>query len=125
MHWYTDVLRKYTLFEGRAAREEYWAFTLISVMLAFTLAGVETAIGIRPVLTAAYSLAVLLPSMAVAVRRLHDTGRTGWWLLLALIPVAGAIVLIIYLAGDSDPKTNAYGVPAAAGPMGTGRAATG
>ncbi|EYT81711.1 DUF805 domain-containing protein [Streptomyces sp. NPDC003703] len=125
MHWYTDVFAKYAVFEGRARRQEYWMFMLINFVIACALTSVETGVGIRPALTGVYSLAVLLPAMAAAVRRLHDTGRTGWWLLIALIPVAGAIVLVIYLADESQPKANAYGPPLADGLTGAEQGATG
>lgn len=120
MHWYTDVFRKYAVFEGRARRQEYWMFMLINLVIACALTAVETGVGIRPALSGVYSLVVLLPAMAASVRRLHDTGRSGWWLLIALIPVAGAIVLFIYLADESQPDRNAYGAPAAVGLAGAG-----
>ncbi|MFD9902934.1 DUF805 domain-containing protein [Streptomyces sp. NPDC059063] len=108
MHWYFDVLKKYAVFNGRARRKEYWMFTLISSIITVVLALVDIALGTGLVIQAIYSLAVLLPSIAVGVRRLHDTNRQGWWLLLFLIPVIGAIILIVMLATDSKPH-NAYG----------------
>ncbi|MFD0419750.1 DUF805 domain-containing protein [Streptomyces sp. NPDC127108] len=108
MHWYVDVLKKYAVFNGRARRAEYWMFTLISLIVSLVLFGVDMMLSISPVLEALYSVAVLLPGIAVGVRRLHDTGRSGWWLLLFLIPLVGLIILIVMLAKDSEPP-NQYG----------------
>ena len=88
-------------FEGRAQRVEYWYFTLINLIAGLILSYVS------PTLQAIYALAVFLP--ALAVRRLHDTERSGWWLLLIFLPLIGAIVLIIFLVQDSTPGDNAYG----------------
>lgn len=109
MNAYTDVLRKYTVFSGRAGRSEYWMFYLINLVIGFVIGFVETLFGSPGILGALYGLAVLLPSLAVATRRLHDTGRSGLWLLLALVPVIGIIALIIFFIQDSQPGTNAYG----------------
>ncbi len=109
MHWYVDVLKKYAMFSGRADRQEFWMFTLISFLISIVLAVVDAALGTSPLLGALYSLAVLLPSLAVGVRRLHDTDRTGWWLLIGLIPIVGEIVLLVFLASAGKPQDNAYG----------------
>jgi uncharacterized membrane protein YhaH (DUF805 family) len=111
MHWYLEVLKKYTLFTGRARRSEYWYFVLVSVGIAVVLGVVDSVlrslIGIGP-LGMIYGLAVLVPSIAVAIRRLHDTDRSGWWVLLGLVPLVG-LVLIYFLAQDSMASTNRYG----------------
>jgi len=115
MAWnnYTGVLRKYTVFEGRAPRGEYWWFFLFNllIMIGLTILD-ETIFGsgeTMGVLTSLYTLAVLLPSLAVGVRRLHDTGHSGWWLLLSLVPLLGGIVLLIFMVLDGTPGANAYG----------------
>ena len=108
MEWYLKVLKNYVGFQGRARRKEYWMFTLFSIIVSVILSIVENIIGLTSVLTTLYSLAVLLPSLAVAVRRLHDTGRSGWWLLIALIPFIGAIVLLVFVCEDSK-ENNRYG----------------
>ncbi|WP_233356542.1 DUF805 domain-containing protein [Pseudomonas mangrovi] len=108
IHWYVDVLKKYAVFDGRARRAEYWWFTLFSVIASIVLSIIDGILGMPSVLSGIYALAVLLPSIGVAIRRLHDTGRSGWWLLLALVPIAG-IVLIVFLALDSQPGENQYG----------------
>ena len=108
MSWYVMVLKKYVVFEGRARRKEYWYFALISFIISLILSLIDWAIGIN-VLATIYGLAVLLPSIAVGVRRLHDTGRTGWWLFIGLIPLVGAIILLVFFFTDSQPGENKYG----------------
>jgi uncharacterized membrane protein YhaH (DUF805 family) len=111
MHWYLHVLRNYANFTGRARRSEYWYFVLVS--LAFVLALnlldmlVRVLTGYGPFVLL-YSLVMLVPSYAVAVRRLHDTDRSGWWILLAFVPLVG-LVLLYFLALDSNAGTNKYG----------------
>lgn len=111
MHWYLEVLRKYTLFTGRSRRSEYWYFMLFNVLVAVVLWFVDSVLrnivgfGMFGML---YSLAVLLPGIAVSIRRLHDTDRSGWWLLLAFVPIVG-LVLIWFMAQDGEAGTNRYG----------------
>jgi len=109
MEWYLQVLKKYAVFSGRAHRTEYWMFVLINLIISFVLYLVEAFAGGPGVLGGLYSLAVLIPSLAVAARRLHDTNRSGWWLLIGLIPVIGAIVLLVFMVQDSQPGENQYG----------------
>ena len=113
MNWYLEVLKKYAVFSGRARRKEYWMFVLFSCIIAFVLGvvgGIFTAdIGILFALVLPYWLAVLLPSLAVGVRRLHDTGRSGWWSLIASVPIIGPIVLLVFMAQDSHASENQYG----------------
>ncbi|WP_409304746.1 DUF805 domain-containing protein [Peribacillus sp. SCS-155] len=109
MSWYFKVLQNYAGFQGRARRKEYWMFVLINVIISFVLSILQTILDIESWLTSLYSLAILLPSIAVTARRLHDTGRTGWWQLIALIPLIGAIILIVFLVHDSDAHDNKYG----------------
>ncbi|MHB2022464.1 MAG: DUF805 domain-containing protein [Mycobacteriales bacterium] len=103
------VLGKYADFSGRASRAEYWYWTL-AVFLGYFLAIVLTSIA-RPFLLLAllYYLGIIIPSLAVAVRRLHDTGRSGWFLLLGLVPLFGSIVLLVFTVMDSTPGANRYG----------------
>jgi len=115
MNWYLEVLRKYTVFAGRAQRAEYWYFVLINLLINIGLSLLDDALGMKSpdfnlgLLGGIYSLAVLVPSLAVSVRRLHDTGRSGWWLLIGLVPVIGFIVLLVFMATDSHPGANTYG----------------
>jgi len=107
MHWYTDVLKKYAQFSGRARRQEFWMFTLFNLIITVALMIIGGVVGF-PLLSTIYSLAVLLPSLAVGVRRLHDTNRSGWFMLLCLIPLVG-LVLIYFLALEGEKQENAFG----------------
>ena len=114
MKWYIEVMRKYAVFSGRARRQEYWMFVLFNVIIAVVLSIIEgmadsDSEGSRSTLTTLYVLAVLIPSLAVGVRRLHDTGRSGWWMLIGVIPIVGAIVLLIFIIQDSQLMDNQYG----------------
>ncbi len=117
MHYYTDVLKKYVVFAGRAGRAEYWYFVLINFIIFLILGMIDTAIFGQPepgepagsLLTGIYSLAVFLPSLAVSVRRLHDTNRSGLWLLLSFIPIIGFIVLLVFMIQGSTPGANRFG----------------
>lgn len=109
MNWYISVLKKYVVFTGRAQRAEYWYFILFNLIITVVLSGIDAALGESGILSGIYGLAVLLPGLGVSVRRLHDTSRTGWWLLIGLIPLVGFIVLIIFMAQDSTPGANAHG----------------
>jgi uncharacterized membrane protein YhaH (DUF805 family) len=115
MNWYLSVLKKYAVFSGRARRKEYWYFLLFNIIISIVLSVIDRATGsFRPeagigLLGGIYALAVVAPGIAVSVRRLHDTGRTGWWLLLGFIPLIGAIVLLVFMIQDSKPEHNQYG----------------
>ena len=110
------VMKKFATFSGRASRPEFWYFWLTCFLVNFVfnliaqLLGPESAAsGIIAIVQGLFSLAVVIPYIAVAVRRLHDTNRTGWWCLLFLVPVIGWIILLIFLAGAPTPGTNMYG----------------
>ncbi|MDH3392765.1 MAG: DUF805 domain-containing protein, partial [Desulfobulbaceae bacterium] len=113
--WYLEVLRKYAVFRGRARRKEYWYFFLFNVINSVVLAFVDGVTGSYNAVTGVgilgslYSLAMFVPSLAVSVRRLHDTCRSGWWLLIALIPLLGTIVFFFFMVLDSFPGENQYG----------------
>jgi uncharacterized membrane protein YhaH (DUF805 family) len=114
MQWYTDVIKKYVEFSGRARRKEYWMFALFNVIISIIISIIDNVIGTTygsgtGVLGTIYSLAVLLPSLAVGVRRLHDTGRSGWWLLINLIPCVGWIVFLVFAIQEGNAGDNAYG----------------
>lgn len=109
MNWYLEVLKKYAVFTGRARRTEYWMFVLFNFIVAVVLGIIDRVIGTGGLLGAVYGLAVLLPGIGVAIRRLHDTGRTGWWLLIGFVPLIGLIVLIVFMVMDSKPGDNEYG----------------
>lgn len=108
--------RKYVTIDGRARRAEYWWFYLFGFLGSAILQALDR-MAFGPdvgVLSAIFGLAILLPALAVGVRRLHDTDRSGWWLLLGLIPLIGAIILIIWFIGKGSPGTNRFGAAPAA-----------
>ena len=109
MNWYLDVLKKYAVFEGRARRKEYWMFVLFNFLIAIAIGVVEGIVGTVGILGALYALAIIVPGLAVSVRRLHDTGRSGWFLLIGLIPLVGLIILIVFFVQDSQPGDNKFG----------------
>lgn len=114
MSWYFAVLRKYAAFGGRARRKEYWMFALMNAIISIALGFVERALGLGGelsigILSVVYTLFILLPCIAVGVRRLHDTGRSGWWTLIIFVPLIGALALIYFAVQDSEPGDNAYG----------------
>lgn len=109
MNWYLKVVKEhYADFKGRARRKEYWMFTLINAIVAIVIGIIGSLIGLGW-LYYIYCLAVLIPSLAVAVRRLHDTGRSGWWILISLIPFIGGLWLLVLMCLDSQPETNGWG----------------
>ncbi|WP_162342566.1 DUF805 domain-containing protein [Cyclobacterium salsum] len=106
--YFLDVIKnKYAQFDGRARRSEYWYFVLFNILISLGIGIVGTLLDLS-FLSMIYSLAIFIPGIAVAVRRLHDTGRSGLWVLIGLIPVIGVIVLIVFLVEDSKPA-NQYG----------------
>lgn len=104
MEWYLKALKSYAVFEGRSRRKEYWMFTLVNLIISMILAALSFG-----TLQNIYALVMFIPSISVSVRRLHDTNRSGWWLLLGLIPFLGALVLIYFFIQDSHPGMNQYG----------------
>lgn len=114
-----SVLSKYATFTGRALRSEYWWWTLFVVLLQIATSVVDAVIfGIEEnsiqLLTLLVSLALFLPGLAVTVRRLHDTGHSGWWVLIAFVPIIGWIVLLVWMVNKGDEGANQYGGPASA-----------
>ena len=126
MHYYFDVLKKYSVFSGRARRKEFWMFALISFIVSIVLTIIDSALGFQytvytydpdsiqapletGVLGAIYFLAILIPSIAVGVRRLHDIDRTGWWYLINLVCCVGWIVLLVFNVSPGTEGENKYG----------------
>ena len=116
MNYFIDCLtKKYACFSGRARRQEYWLFFLFNFIAAFVVGFIGgflasvTGVDAFAFLGAIYNLAVLIPSFAVFCRRMHDTGRSGWWWLIGLIPFVGGIVLLVFCCLDSQPGENQYG----------------
>ncbi|HAP31137.1 MAG TPA: DUF805 domain-containing protein [Flavobacteriales bacterium] len=119
MNWYLKVLNQYSDFNSRARRKEYWMFTLVNFIISLAIVGIDNALGLSfnytenilgsGVFNLLYNLLILVPSLAVAVRRLHDIGKSGLMLLIGLIPLVGAIWLLILLLRDSEAGENKYG----------------
>ena len=115
MEWYLAALRKYSQFDGRSRRKEYWFFSLFNFLALMVLTAMDIGAGVFDaengvgLLSGIYSVGVFIPSISVSVRRLHDTDRSGWYLLLAVIPVVGAIVLFVLFVLDSEPGENRFG----------------
>lgn len=116
MKWFLDAMTKnYATFEGRARRKEYWLFVLFCWLAVVALLIVDDIIGTINekvgvgLLSGLFVLAALIPALAVTVRRLHDTNRSGWWILIKLIPVVGALVLLVFTVQDSQPGANRFG----------------
>ncbi|MBC8256409.1 MAG: DUF805 domain-containing protein [Candidatus Marinimicrobia bacterium] len=109
MEWYLKVVRdNYANFNGRASRQEYWMFFLFNMIFAIVILGIDIILGLG-FLNMVYSIAVMIPGLAVGIRRLHDIGKSGWMVLIILIPLIGPIWLIILAATDSNPGENNYG----------------
>lgn len=117
MHWYIDVLKKYTVFSGRARRKEFWMFFLFSTIISIILALTDEFMGWNfdldgeniGYLSTLYYVAVIVPYLAVIFRRLHDTDRSGWWILIAFIPLVGVIVLLVFLILKGNEGDNRFG----------------
>jgi len=116
MNWYLKVLKQYADFGGRARRSEYWYFVLFNLIFSIVAATLDNVLGIAMEgmgnygpLTIIYSLVVFIPGLAVLVRRLHDVGKSGWMYFIALIPIIGAIWLLVLLATDSEAGSNKWG----------------
>jgi uncharacterized membrane protein YhaH (DUF805 family) len=115
MNWYLEVLKKYAVFSGRASRREYWMFFLFNLIFAIVAAVLDNVLGlaIRDVgygpFYILYALGTLLPGLAVGIRRLHDIGKSGWYMLMGFIPCVGGIILLVFFATQGDMGTNEYG----------------
>jgi uncharacterized membrane protein YhaH (DUF805 family) len=116
VHWYLGCWKKFAVFEGRARRKEYWMFFLVNLLVSLGLMSIDNVSGLTKATNGAvnpletlYAFAVFLPALSVTIRRLHDTDRSGWWVLIAFVPIIGAIVLLILMAIAGDDRENRYG----------------
>ena len=109
MHWYIDAITNYAVFPGRSRPKAFWMFFLFDIIFIFVFGFVGGMIGSGAVFPLLYLLATLIPRLAVMVRRLHDSGHSGWWLLVNAVPFLGPIVVLIFMVMDSDPGKNQYG----------------
>ncbi|AFJ45577.1 DUF805 domain-containing protein [Shimwellia blattae] len=114
MDWYLKVIRNYLGFSGRARRKEYWMFILVNLILSAVLGIIDNITGMKisgdqPLLTTLYGLFIFLPYWAVLFRRLHDTDRSAWWLLLLIIPVVGWLIIFVFSCQAGTSGDNRYG----------------
>jgi uncharacterized membrane protein YhaH (DUF805 family) len=111
MNWYLKVINQYFDFSGRARRKEYWLFSLFSIIISWTLTIIDMVFEtyVFSIISTIYSLLIFIPSLAVLLRRLHDSGNTGWYLFLLLIPIFGWIWLLVLLCIESEPGPNKWG----------------
>jgi len=115
MNWWLTAMKKYVDFSGRARRKEYWMFTLFNIIFSIVAIVLDNILGTANedlgygLIYGLFGLAILLPTLAVTVRRLHDVGKSGWWIFISLIPIVGGIWLFILTLTDSQPGDNQYG----------------
>lgn len=110
MNWYLRAIQHYVDFKSRASRKEYWMFMLINVIIVIVLKLVGSHLENPNLLLGIYGLFIMIPSCAVSVRRLHDTNRSGWLVLLALLPIIGPLVLLFFKVQKGNPLTNRFGI---------------
>lgn len=108
MKWFIQAFKKYAVFNGRARRKEFWMYYLFLIIFMVVAAVIDAAMG-SFVLSAVFMLATLVPTLSVYIRRLHDTGRSGWWIMISLIPLVGGLVLFYFLISDGGVEDNQYG----------------
>jgi uncharacterized membrane protein YhaH (DUF805 family) len=109
MNWYLKCLKQYADFSGRARRKEYWMFFLFNLIFGVVANVLDFALGVGGVFSLLYLLGLLIPNLAVMVRRLHDIDKSGWWIFIVLIPLIGSIWLLVLLATDGSTGENQYG----------------
>ena len=109
MEWYLKVWKQYADFSGRARRKEFLMFVLFNILAGIVLGILGLIPVLGTILNVGYGLAIIVPALALAVRRLHDVGRSGWWYLICLIPLVGSIILLVWFCTDSQPGDNKWG----------------
>lgn len=109
MNWFVAVVKQYAVFGGRARRKEYWMFALIALLIAIGIGVIDVLLRTKGLLGNLFGIAMLLPSLGVTVRRLHDTDRSGWWILIGFVPVIGGIVLLVFMCLVGTAGSNRYG----------------
>jgi len=109
MNWYLKGLRNYLNFSGRAQRMEYWMFALFNIIFAVVLVIIESILHLEGEISGLFGLAILIPSFAVAFRRLHDTDHSGWWFFIGMVPIIGLIIFFVFMVQDSQAYENRFG----------------
>lgn len=108
MNWYMKVMQEYFNVQGRARRKEYWMFFLVYLLIVMVAAVLGNLLN-SPAATSVVALIHVVPAITVGVRRLHDIGRSGWWLLIGMVPVIGWIIALYWAVQPGDSGSNAYG----------------
>lgn len=106
---FVACIKNYAGFSGRASRPEFWYFILMYMLIYIVVGIIDSVIGTAPILTGVFALALLVPYLATTIRRLHDTGRSGWWVLIALVPLVGGLALIYFLVLKGQEGENQFG----------------
>lgn len=109
MNYYLDAWRNFAVFSGRATRTDFWMFVLFNILALIVLLVLGSLIKPLIFLYGLYCLAVIIPNLAITVRRLHDTSRSGWWWFIGFVPVVGGIILLVFMCLPSTPGPNQYG----------------
>ena len=109
MEYYKKAIRNFAVFKGRAHRSEYWTFVVVNFIIIIVLEIIDSILWDARVFSGLYSLFITIPSLSILVRRLHDTERSGWWVLISFVPVIGFIVLLIFTVQDGTIGVNKYG----------------
>jgi uncharacterized membrane protein YhaH (DUF805 family) len=113
MEWFLMSFRKYADFSSRSRRKEYWMFVLFNIIVVLGVAFIGAAIGLEDYIAyplGVYILAIIIPSLALAVRRLHDQGKSGWYILVRFIPFIGGIWFLVLMCVEGDSRANQYGL---------------
>lgn len=114
MKWFISAFKKAFNFRDRSRRQEYWMFTLVAFLITLLLTWIEVAAGLEieeniGLLTTIFSILIFIPSLSLTIRRLHDTGKSGWWILLTFVPFIGWIILLVFMVQTSEPGINSFG----------------
>jgi uncharacterized membrane protein YhaH (DUF805 family) len=115
MEWYLKAFKNYAVFNGRASRKEFWMFVLFNMIFAFIAVILDSILGSSDnntgygIFSSLYTLAIILPSFSAEVRRLHDIGKSGWWIFISFVPLIGSIWLLVLLSQEGNQGENQYG----------------
>ena len=110
MNYFLEALKKYSTFSGRARRKEYWMYVLFYTIFAFAAFIIDGILGTSRIISGIYGLAFVVPTIAVAVRRLHDLGKSGFWYFISFIPLIGGIWMLVLMCLDGQQGENQYGL---------------
>ena len=109
MNYYLGALKKYAVFSGRSCRKEYWMFILINMIVVIGISAIDKIAGTKGIIGTLYGFAIIIPALALTLRRLHDVGKSGYWYFICLIPFIGTLWLLMLLIKDSEEGSNRFG----------------